>query len=188
MKIKQKQGFNALHAFNIKVAMNGTTVRNVQVGGSFQFHTNTRINTETSCVIIHRPKAVIIITELRTTFLLCSLSLVWWFHDSFCIFLVSALRVHAIASYTIVKMQMGTRTKAMKVAVAYLLCVSMWLNAGSLIWLTAVGEQPERIKIRCVNGNGDYPCAANADQNLRWKVSCLQRKNSSDEPVRRYQQ
>ena len=138
MNIKQKQGFTALHEFNVKVAMNGTTLplRNAQMGGSFQFHTNTRVNTETSWVIIHRPKAVIMITELRTIFLLCSLSLVWWLpHDSSCIFLLSALRVHAMMPYTIAKMQIGTRTKVMKFAVTYLLCVSTWSNAGSQLTL-----------------------------------------------------
>lgn len=131
MNIKQIQGFTALHECSINVAMNGNTVRNAQMGSTCQFHTNTRVSMEISCGIMHRAKAVIMATELRITLLLCSLILVCLLHDSTSIFLLSAFRAHAIVPYTMVKIQIGTTTKMMKVAVTYLLCVSIWSNAGA---------------------------------------------------------
>ena len=71
MNIKQMQGLTALHACNMKEAMNGIVVRKAQFGGTSQFQTNMRVKIKTSYGIMQKAKAATIATELQTIFLLC---------------------------------------------------------------------------------------------------------------------
>lgn len=122
-------GFIALQECIIKVAVNGITLRNTQMGGSFQSHRKTRVNKNISCGIIQKTKAIIIATDNRITFLNCWSRRRWW-QDN-CCFLNFFFKVNAMVPYTRAKRQMGTMIKVMNVAVIYLLFVSPWSNAGA---------------------------------------------------------
>lgn len=128
LKMKQIQGFRALHKCSIKRHTNGITVRNAQMAGTFQFHRKIRVNVNTSTGIVQTTKAIIIATANRIIFLSCRSRLLCS-NDSCCRdFLFFDFKVLAMKPYIMANKQTGIIINVMKFAMRYLF--SVWASDG----------------------------------------------------------